>query len=395
MGFECVHQPFKGLYLGYQLLSTMFVRVPIWSLWYSLPSMRPISTWSWKHAMMVELYRHLANVSSITGPISSHPDHRAIAPTKEAIGVWVEGAPSELIMDDLKILASISKVAPTRIPGYWYGRSGTPPEPTQSPQPGEKVFYYFHGGGYTGLSAHPQEITANITRNLLKLDQSAPRAFALEYRLSSTHPFPERFPFPAALLDALSGYLYLVEEVGYEPSDIILVGDSAGGNLALALCRYLLEHTGLAGIKIPAPPGGLILLSPWVDLSDSHGWPGCSNLTLDMDYISKRPLYSKVAFLGPFGLGFAMLNRYISPAALHPSVQAHFKGFPRTFIAAGTAERLLDQIRTLRNKMVSDMGEGEVTFLEAQDAVHDYVVFNWHPQSLPTFKAIATWLSEA
>ena len=331
-----------------------------------------------------------------TGSTRPCPDHRAIAPTKEDVGVWVEEAPSEFIRDELKILASISEVAPARIPGYWHGRSGIPPKPTQSPQPGEKVFYFFHGGGYTQLSAHPQDITALIPRSLVELDDSVPRAFALEYRLSSSLPFPERFPFPAALLDALSGYCYLVDEIGYEPSDIILAGDSAGGNLALALCRYLVEHKGLAGTKFPAPPGNLLLLSPWVDLSDSHDRPGSSSVTFDMDILaSDIGFYSRLAFLGPFGWGFAMLNRYISPASLHPSVQAHFRGFPRTFIAVGAVERLLDQIRTLRDKMVSEMGEGEVTFFEAQDAIHDYAVFEWHPQRLATLKAIAMWLSEA
>ena len=46
----------------------------------------------------------------------------------------------------------------------------------------------------------------------------------------------------AALIDALAGYNYLVNTVGFHPTRIILEGDSAGGNLALALTRYLLEH---------------------------------------------------------------------------------------------------------------------------------------------------------
>lgn len=171
-----------------------------------------------------------------------------------------------------------------------------------------------------------------------------------------------------------------------------MVGDSAGGNLALALCRYLIEHKGLSGMNLP---GKLLLLSPWVDLSDSHDLPGSSNLTLDMDLLDSNLSCFSTPFLGPFGMGFAMLNRYISPASLHPSVQAHFRGFPRTFIVVGTAERLLDQIRTLNNKMVSEMSDGEVTFFEAQDAVHDYLALNWHPQRPGTLKAIAAWLSDA
>ncbi|KAG2150507.1 Alpha/Beta hydrolase protein [Suillus clintonianus] len=396
--YECVHQPFKGLYLCYQLISTIFIRVPIWSLWYLLPSNRPRSTWSWGHAMILGLARHVVYISSFTGNILPQPDHRALAPTKEAEGVWVDGVPSELILDELKLLASISEVAPERIPGYWYGRSGTPPKPTHAPQLGEKVFFFFHAGGFTHVSAHP-DYSASIMQSLVELDRSVPRAFALEYRLSSTHPSPEHFPFPAALLDCLSGYYYLVKEIGYEPSDIILVGASAGGNLALALCRYLVEHKNLPRTEFPAPPGNLLLLSPWADIGNSHDWPGSSSLAFDMDFLgdlnSRSMLYSKQALLGPYGFGFATLNRYVSPASLHPSVHAHFRGFPRTFIAVGTAERFLDQIRTLRKKMDEEMGEGEVTFFEARDAVHDYLLFKWHPHRPGTLKAITMWLSES
>ncbi|KAG2148475.1 hypothetical protein BD769DRAFT_1345710, partial [Suillus cothurnatus] len=169
------------------------------------------------------------------------PDHRALVPTEEAEGVWVEGAPSSLIKEPEIFL----EVAPERVPGYWYGRSGASPKPTQSPPPGEKAFYFFHAG------ASPT------------FPHTLPRALALEYRPFSTHPFLKRFPFPAALLDYLSGYNNLVE-IGHEPFDIILVGTSAGDS-ALALCRLLSEKACSA--DFPAPTGNLLLLSPWVDVS--------------------------------------------------------------------------------------------------------------------------------
>jgi acetyl esterase/lipase len=42
------------------------------------------------------------------------------------------------------------------------------------------------------------------------------------------------------------------------------MGDSAGGGLSLALCLYLRDE----GYKLPA---GLVLMSPWVDLTMSCG----------------------------------------------------------------------------------------------------------------------------
>ena len=331
------------------------------------------------------------------------PTHHATLPTADAESVWIDGTP-HLVTAELEIWAFVAKVDPERIPGYWYGRKGDPPMPTTPIRSGQRVFYFLHGGGYIQLSAHPNDMTSNITRALVELDDSAPHALSLEYRLSSTAPLPDQNPFPAALLDALAGYNYLVNVMGYSPSNIILVGDSAGGNLALALTRYLVENKNSSKVSLPAPPGHLILLSPWVDLSTSHDWPGSSTISNTADYLgfhdSGRSLYSKHAFLGPFGLGFAFHNPYISPTSLFPSdTQAHFVGFPRTFLAIGTAERFYDAARTLGKKMAAEMGEGigegQTTCFEGKDAVHDFLVFKWHPCRPATLEAIQQWLAVA
>jgi hypothetical protein len=59
----------------------------------------------------------------------------------------------------------------------------------------------------------------------------------LDYRLSRSDPYPDRFPFPAALLDAIAVYSYLVNVVGFEAANVTVAGDSAGANLALSLIR--------------------------------------------------------------------------------------------------------------------------------------------------------------
>ncbi|KAF8844668.1 alpha beta-hydrolase [Paxillus ammoniavirescens] len=400
MASEYAIQPWKGLYLGYALCSTL-IRMPLWILRFICPFMRPYPSWSLGHAVAVQLVKYFTYISSVTGGISTLPDYHAILPAIDAEGVWIEATP-HLVTAELKTWAFVSKVEPERIPGYWYGRKGTSPKPATPVRPGQRVIYFFHGGGYIQMSAHPKAMTSNIVRALIELDDSAPHALALEYRLSSTSPLPDRNPFPAALLDALAGYNYLVNVMGYSPSDIVLTGDSAGGNLALALARYLMENKGSNDASLPAPPGHLLLLSPWADLSTSHDWPGSSTVSNTADFLrdhdNGRSLYSKHAFLGPYGLGFASYHRYISPASLHPcDTQAHFKGFPRTFIAMGTAERLYDSGRTLRRKMAADMGEGngegQLTYFEGKDAVHDFLIFTWHPCRPAALEAIQQWLA--
>ncbi|KAG5639419.1 hypothetical protein H0H81_002951 [Sphagnurus paluster] len=332
-----------------------------------------------------------------TGPLTILPNHLAITPGPDVNGVWVDPTP-QLVIGQLKTWTAATSIAPARIPGYWMHKKGSALEVGSAPTLGEKVLYHLHGGGYIRLSAHPSDLTAVIARNILQYADSIHRSFSIEYRLSSHKPYPVENPFPAALLDALAGYNYLVNIVGYKPKDIIIAGDSAGGNLAHALTRYLVEHqvveiTDPNFTPLPAPPGGLLLLSPWCDLSTSHEGPGGSTHEFIVsDFIDSNTDYAKAAFLGTLGMGAAVYNPYISPASLDPALMIDFKGFPRTLIVSGGAEVYYDQIATLRDRMAKDLGD-ELTYYEAKDGVHDYLIFEWfEPERSETLKGIAGWV---
>lgn len=72
--------------------------------------------------------------------------------------------------------------------------------------------------------------------------------------------------FPAGLQDALAAYCYLVDRLGFECKNIILLGDSAGAGLCVSLVLYLsmLAHVGQRGL---ARPGKVLLFSPWCDFT--------------------------------------------------------------------------------------------------------------------------------
>ncbi|EIW83152.1 alpha beta-hydrolase [Coniophora puteana RWD-64-598 SS2] len=391
-------QPWKALYLTFQLTS-LLVRIPLWSLFLLIPRFRPCSEWSFAHAVMVFAIKQVTEIFSNTGEFLPVPDHRTIKPATRAKGVWVDAA-AHAIVGDLVHWACIAGVQPERIPGYWHRRVGVNLEHDSPAQKGEKVIYRIHGGGFVQLSAHPSDFAANIDRCLIEHVEAAPRSFSIEYRLASAAPFSQRFPFPAALLDALAGYVYLVKTIGFDPSNIVVVGDSAGGNIAFSLVRYLVEYRSDSGGNVPAPPGSLILLSPWVDLSTSHEIPGSSTLVNTTDFVGPenqtRNFYSKVAYAGPLGLEFITTSRYTSPACLYSSYPSNFYGFPRTLLVCGKLERFRDAIRTLKEKMSSDMGEGDgdgqVTLLEVEKSVHNFLIFNWHPQRDRTIAYIRKWL---
>src|SRR5260370_5943480 len=118
---------------------------------------------------------------------------------------------------------------------------------TQSPVSTEQVILYLHGGAFVlgSLAAYRQTLVtyARATRT---------RLLVIEYRLAPEHPFP------AAVDDARTAYHWLLAQ-GIRPEQIVVMGDSAGGGLALALLLALRdEQTPL--------PAAAVCLSPWFDL---------------------------------------------------------------------------------------------------------------------------------
>ena len=112
----------------------------------------------------------------------------------------------------------------------------------------QQAVLYFHGGGYVlaGSAGH-----IALAGRLSELAGVA--VYLVDYRLAPEHPFP------AAVDDALKAYQGLLDR-GYEASNLIVAGDSAGGGLAAATLLNL-KNLGYA------QPAAALLLSPWLDLS--------------------------------------------------------------------------------------------------------------------------------
>jgi acetyl esterase/lipase len=251
-------------------------------------------------------------------------------------------------------------------------------------------------------TAHPEDLTSNISRGLLDWGQGAiSRTLSIDYRLCSSAPYPKLAPFPSSLIDALAGYVYLLRNLGFKPQNVMVAGDSAGGNLALALVRYLRDNPEL-GLGMP---GGLLLISPWCDPVGTHrglaSEQGRANA--QSDYIKPRSnspysmgTYGLRSLLGDIAPEAASKNPYISPASLEIeplAVNGMFAGFPPSYIVSGDAEMLIDEIRTLKRRMSNDMPEGDLVYDEVVDAVHDFIVFpHWVPERTSTFQRIVAWI---
>ncbi len=372
-------QPWKSLYVLYHVASTTTLRLPVWVL-LCLVSRRPRQSWSIWRTVLVQLVRHYIRVTEAAGQLLGEPNHRALVPNSG--GVWVETPSPSLVNVDLQALSAASQARFVRLPGYW----------TPALEGGDvegKILYSLHGGSYISGSAHPSAPSGSITNSILASCPAITHVFAIEYRLSSS----TEHAFPTALLDAISGYHYLVNSLHIPPENIIIEGDSAGGNLALALIRYIVQ-SGL----LPTPSAS-ILLSPWADIAPpmTQRFPSYPPLRSSYTPTTIRSLMGltnqRAPTLDQMGWGIAELNPYISPGSRNAVFDTiSFAGFPPTFISAGGAENLLPQIRLLAERMKRDLGE-EARFHEAEDACHDFLLFSWQePQRTDMLDAISLWV---
>lgn len=200
------------------------------------------------------------------------------------------------------------------------------------------------------------------------------------------------------MFDTLAAYRYLVQDCGFEPKNIVVAGDSAGGNLAIALVRHLIEN----GIPSLSPPRAIFVASSWLDLVSSRYGPGSSHVRNAVSDIfsTKRPNgelfgeYGVTSLRGVLDLDIAKYNRYFSPAALDVQPlegSALFKDFPETYVTAGGAEILFDDSKALVERMKAD---GVVVHEDfCPDAVHDFLAFRWHePERTEVLGRVCKWI---
>ena len=198
---------------------------------------------------------------------------------------------------------------------------------------------HFHGGGYViGDALHVRSYVCQLARGM-----GIP-AVSVNYRLAPEHPYP-------AAIDDGEAAVQAVLDQGIAPQNILLAGDSAGGNLALAT---LLRFQRL-GVRL----GGAILGSPWVDLS----MPGASvqtNASLDYLQVEVAAGWAEMYAAGQLG---------------HPEVSpshAEFHGLPPIHLAIGDAECLRDDQLSVAERMRAAGVEVDVNL--AAGSVHCWYI---------------------
>jgi acetyl esterase/lipase len=221
---------------------------------------------------------------------------------------------------------------------------------------------YLHGGGYRLGAA--RSWTSFATGLAAAADTQVVIA---DYRLAPEHPFPAALHDAAAVFEALQA-----DHVG----PLFVAGDSAGGGLAVAL-------TVAASQSRQPLPDGLIVLSPWVDLtlrSETFA------TRADTDQFFPRDSAAEAA------------ESYLQGAdprdPLASPLLADLTGFPKTLIFAGGAETLLGDGLSLCTALVAAGSSVEAHFPAGMQHVWP-TLFPDLPESIDAMAAITRFIRGA
>lgn len=229
--------------------------------------------------------------------------------------------------------------------------------------PGPAILF-FHGGGFVagGLDSHEM-----VCRRLAVL--SGLPVLAATYRLAPEHPFP------AAHDDALSILAQIGREGsawGLDPSRLIVAGDSAGANLALA--------TVLDAPAGGPRPCGVLLFYPALAFAE----PYPSRTSFGSDYLlTERSMQAFTAMLLPDSarLADARIN------FLHRRDMSHC---PPVMLFTAGYDPLRDEGQALADRLVAD--GVTVTHTQCPELIHAFIHMTGVTDAvLPMLEMAADW----
>jgi monoterpene epsilon-lactone hydrolase len=187
-------------------------------------------------------------------------------------------------------------------------------------QQSERVILFLHGGSFSsGSIASHRTLAGNVAL------AARSRVLLIAYRLAPEHPFP------AGLEDAASAYEWLLSQ-GCAPDRIAVAGDSAGGNLTLALLVCLRDR----GTPMPA---AAVCLSPNPDLTySSESW--VFNAKKDIMIDGRKERQAVEIYLKGVDPRTPLASPYF----------ADLQGLPPLLIQVGSSEVLLSDAQRFAEK---------------------------------------------
>jgi len=210
-----------------------------------------------------------------------------------------------------------------------------------------RVVLHLHGGGYI-LPLDNGHRNLGMVQGVLA---DAAQVYLLDYRITPQNVYP------AALEDTVKVYREILRQ-GVAPENIIVTGDSAGGNLALELSLYLKQNK-------MAQPKCLVLISPWATMTTNL--PSRKyNDNRDLILGKGTPLYEGVQKKSPYAGKMNLNDPRLSP------IYADLKGLPPMLIQVGAYELFLDEGIELAKKAAAD--DVKVTLTVYPGMSHDFAL---------------------
>ena len=231
----------------------------------------------------------------------------------------------------------VAPIAPSGPCGEWVT---APRVSTTEP----RILFYIHGGGFTaGSAAAYRGLSSHLST------ATGCRVLAVDYRWA-----PEE-PFPAALDDCVAGYRWLLTAAGAAPRNVVLAGDSAGGNLVAAMLLALKQN----GDALPAAG---VCLSPIFDLALT-GDSVTTRADRDPMILASSLQKCSTAYRGKSD----PRNPLMSP------LYGDLSGLPPLLLQCGSEEMLRDDSVRLAAK--AKAAGVDVTFEEWDEMIHVWHLF--------------------
>ncbi|KAL8728213.1 MAG: hypothetical protein Q9181_005426 [Wetmoreana brouardii] len=335
MGPIRARQPGKAVWTTLVILLGPF-RLMFLFLYFAPKRFRQHPQWTYRQALgnaLLKLWFSYASTVEFRTTKSLEPSSE-----KERFIVMTPAQP-----DSYSGIVHDKKIKPAPVGGMWYPRLYERDSDSR-----KKIVLHFHGGAYVLGGVRPKEggwgpeVLAKAIDGLVLCPQ---------YRLASGI----NGRFPAALQDSITAYQYLLS-LGVSSSNIVISGDSAGGNLALALLRFLGEQSS----SMPMP-SALLLWSPWVDLAADPNAVE-SHRNTKSDFITPVLVKWGVHSYRP---SFLKANHpYLTP------LNNPFATTVPIFMQHGTAEVLFDEQKAFYFQMKEIPGN-RIECLETPNAPHD------------------------
>ncbi|KAJ4418652.1 hypothetical protein N0V82_005443 [Gnomoniopsis sp. IMI 355080] len=255
--------PLRQLYQAFRLASFL-CHLPLWIAFSAIPYTRLQRTWSFKQSLMLYIAHFFVDTQARIGIT----DQLTLEPQRDGDRFQMVEPFDEKFYQGPLVAANIR---PTNIGGVWFPQrlSTTPKGP---------VVLLIHGGAMVTGDGRSGDYGA-LANNLLNL-ACVDAVFSVQYRLSG---YGKVNPFPAALQDVLTAYIYLRKSCEIPARSIVIAGNSSGANLVVALVRYLEEVMPQLGLPLCA-----VGVSLWVVPLESlaPGYSASRRLNYSTEYVA-------------------------------------------------------------------------------------------------------------